>query len=74
MARDNGVPDAIGRGADPPFAAGDERAVYTVAVQLSRTGCPGSDAYDAAHRFLGGARAWWNWWRYAVSTRSCRSC
>jgi 4-carboxymuconolactone decarboxylase len=49
------VVDAIGRGEDPPFEADDERAVYTVARQLSSSGRLDRDAYDAAHRFLGDA-------------------
>jgi 4-carboxymuconolactone decarboxylase len=59
MARRHGVPDrvvdAIGRGEDPPFTADDERAVYTVARQLSQTGQLSQDAYDAAQRLLGDA-------------------
>jgi 4-carboxymuconolactone decarboxylase len=59
MAREHGVPDvvvdAIGRGEDPPFAADDERVIYTVASQLSRTGKLDADAYDAAQRLLGDA-------------------
>ena len=59
MARRHGVPDAvvdaIGRGEDPPFAADDERAVYTIAWQLTRTGQLSQDAYDAAQRLLGDA-------------------
>jgi 4-carboxymuconolactone decarboxylase len=59
MARRHGVPDAvvdaIGRGEDPPFAAADERAVYAVAWQLTRTGQLSQDAYDAAQRLLGDA-------------------
>jgi 4-carboxymuconolactone decarboxylase len=57
MAQDQGVPaevvTAIGAGDDPPFSAEDERAVYAVATQLSRTGQLSQDAYDAAHRLLG---------------------
>jgi 4-carboxymuconolactone decarboxylase len=49
------VVDAIGRGEDPPFEADDERAVYTVARQLSESGQLDQAAYDAAHRFLGDA-------------------
>jgi 4-carboxymuconolactone decarboxylase len=59
MAREHGVADAvveaIGRGEDPPFEADDERAVYTVARQVSQTGHLDQAAYDAAHRFLGDA-------------------
>jgi 4-carboxymuconolactone decarboxylase len=59
MAREHGVAeavvDAIGRGEDPPFEADDERAVYTVARQLSHSGRLDQETYDAAHRFLGDA-------------------
>jgi 4-carboxymuconolactone decarboxylase len=59
MAREHGVAyaivDAIGHGEDPPFEAAGERAVYTVAHQLSRTGRVDQEAYDAAHAFLGDA-------------------
>jgi len=59
MAREHGVADAvvdaIGRGADPPFEADDERAVYAVARQLGRSGHLDQETYDAAHRFLGDA-------------------
>ena len=59
MARQHGVAgavvDAIGRGADPPFQADDERAVYAVARQLSLSGRLDQEAYDAAHRFVGDA-------------------
>jgi 4-carboxymuconolactone decarboxylase len=59
MAREHGVAsavvDAIGRGQDPPFEAEDERAVYTVARQLSLSGRVDQPAYEAAHRFLGDA-------------------
>ena len=59
MAREHGVAgavvDAIGRGEDPPFEADDERAVYTVARQLSSSGRLDRETYDAAHRFLGDA-------------------
>jgi 4-carboxymuconolactone decarboxylase len=58
-AREQGVPaavvDAIGAGQDPPFSAEDERAVYSVAAQLSGTGQLDQDTYDAAHRLLGDA-------------------
>ena len=57
MAREHGVPDAvvdaIGRGEDPPFAADDERAVYAVARQLTRTGRLDPEVYGAAHELLG---------------------
>ena len=57
MARRHGVPgavvDAIGRGEDPPFGADDERTVYEVARQLTRTGRLSQDAYDAAQQLLG---------------------
>ncbi|HUB22334.1 MAG TPA: carboxymuconolactone decarboxylase family protein [Streptosporangiaceae bacterium] len=59
MAREHGVADAvveaIGHGADPPFEADDERAVYAVARQLGRSGHLDQETYDAAHRFLGDA-------------------
>ena len=59
MAREHGVAgavvDAIGRGEEPPFESGDERAVYTVARQLSEYGRLDQEAYDTAHRFLGDA-------------------
>ena len=59
MAREYGVAeavvDAIGRGEDPPFEADDERAVYTVARQLSQSGRLDQETYDAAHRLLGNA-------------------
>jgi 4-carboxymuconolactone decarboxylase len=59
MAREHGVPQdvvaAIGRGEDPPFAAGDEQAVYQVARQLALTGHVDHHAYDAAHALLGDA-------------------
>ncbi|MGH3268862.1 MAG: carboxymuconolactone decarboxylase family protein [Trebonia sp.] len=59
MAREHGVAgpvvDAIGRGEDPPFDADDERAVYTVARQLSDAGRVDQETYDAAHRLLGDA-------------------
>ena len=57
MARDHGVSeaiiDAIGRGDDPPFAADDERVIYTVARELTSAGRLGQDLYDAAQRLLG---------------------
>jgi 4-carboxymuconolactone decarboxylase len=59
MAREYGVPDAvveaIGRGEDPPFEAGDERAVYEVARQLGADGHLDQAAYDAAQALLGDA-------------------
>jgi 4-carboxymuconolactone decarboxylase len=59
MAREHGVPDAvveaIGRGEEPPFEAGDERAVYAVARQLSEDGRVDQAAYDAAQALLGDA-------------------
>jgi 4-carboxymuconolactone decarboxylase len=57
MAREQGVPDAvvdaIGRGDDPPFAAEDERIVYAVADELTRTGHVAEAGYDAARDLLG---------------------
>jgi 4-carboxymuconolactone decarboxylase len=57
MARRHGVPDAvvdaIGRGEDPPFAAGDERAVYAAARELTQTGQLSQDAYAAVQELLG---------------------
>jgi 4-carboxymuconolactone decarboxylase len=59
MAREHGVPDvvvdAIGRGEDPAFTAEDERVVYAVASQLTRTGRLDEDAYRAAQDLLGPA-------------------
>ena len=59
MARSHGVPDAvvdaIGRGEEPSFPADDERAVYSVARELTQTGRVSQDAYDAAQRLLGDA-------------------
>jgi len=59
MAREHGVAgavvEAIGRGEDPPFEAGDERAVYTAASQLAHSGRLDQETYDAAHRFAGDA-------------------
>jgi len=59
MAREHGVSDAvveaIGRGEDPPFAADDERVIYTVARELTATGQLAQAAYDAAQRLLGDA-------------------
>jgi 4-carboxymuconolactone decarboxylase len=57
MAREHGVPaavvDAIGRGAEPPFEADDERVVYTVARQLTADGHLDGHAFAAAQRLLG---------------------
>jgi 4-carboxymuconolactone decarboxylase len=57
MARQHGVPDAavdaIGRGEDPPFAAEDERIVYTVAAELAQAGALRPGTYAAAHELLG---------------------
>ncbi len=50
---DDAVVDAIGRGEDPPFRAGDERAVYAVASQLVGTGRVDDDTYAAARGLLG---------------------
>ena len=59
MAREHGVADeivdAIGNGADPPFQAGDERAVYTAARQLAEAGQLDQGTYDSARQFLGDA-------------------
>jgi len=59
MAREHGVAndivDAIGRGEEPPITADDERAIYTAARQLSRTGRLDADAYAGAHLLLGDA-------------------
>ncbi len=59
MAREHGVPEsvvaAIGRGAEPPFAAEDERTVYTVARELADVGQVGQASYDAARDLLGEA-------------------
>jgi 4-carboxymuconolactone decarboxylase len=59
MAREHGISDAvvdaIANGDEPPFAAEDERVIYTVARQLTSTGRLGQDAYDAAERLLGDA-------------------
>jgi 4-carboxymuconolactone decarboxylase len=52
MAREHGVPeavvDAIATGADPPFAAADERAAYAVARELGQDGRVSAGAYAAA--------------------------
>jgi 4-carboxymuconolactone decarboxylase len=57
MAREHGVAgavvDAIGRGGDPPFEAGDERMAYAVARQLTGTGRLDQETYDAAQRTFG---------------------
>jgi 4-carboxymuconolactone decarboxylase len=59
MARAHGVPDAvvdaIGRGEEPPFEAADERAIYTVARQLTREGRVDPGAYAVARELLGDA-------------------
>ena len=59
MARRHGVPDAvvdaIARGDEPPFAAGDERVIYALASQLVIKGRISQDAYDAARELLGDA-------------------
>jgi 4-carboxymuconolactone decarboxylase len=59
MAREHGVPDAvvdaIGRGEDPPFTAGDERVVYAAARQLAQDGHLDAAAYAAAQQLLGDA-------------------
>jgi 4-carboxymuconolactone decarboxylase len=59
MAREHGVPgevvDAIGRGEDPPFAAADERTIYTAARQLAGTGQLTAEAYADARQLLGDA-------------------
>jgi 4-carboxymuconolactone decarboxylase len=57
MALNHGVPAdvvaAIGRGEEPPFAAEDERIIYTVARRLVETGRLDRDDYEAARRLLG---------------------
>ena len=59
MAREHGVPDAvvdaIGRGEDPPFEAGDDRTIYTAARQLVQDGHLDPEAYAAAQQLLGDA-------------------
>jgi 4-carboxymuconolactone decarboxylase len=59
MASEHGVSDAvveaIAAGEDPPFVAEDERAIYTVARQLTSTGQLTRDSYDAAQLLLGDA-------------------
>jgi 4-carboxymuconolactone decarboxylase len=57
MAREHGVSDAIvdaiGSGDDPPFAADDERVIYSVARELTGAGRLGQELYEAAQRLLG---------------------
>jgi 4-carboxymuconolactone decarboxylase len=57
MAARHGVPeaviDAIGRGADPPFEAEDERIVHAVASQLTAAGRLDQADYAAASELLG---------------------
>ena len=57
MAREHGVADAIvdaiGRGAEPPFEADDERTVYAAARQLTTDGRLDQDLYAAAQRLFG---------------------
>ncbi len=57
MAREHGVPDAvvdaIGRGDEPPFASGDEGAIYTAARALTETGRLGEGTYGAVRELLG---------------------
>lgn len=59
MALDHGVPAdvvaAISSGEDPPFAAEDERIIYTAASRLVETGRLDRDSYEAARRLLGDA-------------------
>jgi len=59
MAREFGVPDAvvdaISRGEDPPFKAGDERVVYDAARQLGQDGHLDAATYAAAQQLLGDA-------------------
>jgi 4-carboxymuconolactone decarboxylase len=59
MATSHGVPeavvDAIGRGADPPFEAEDERIVHAVASQLALDGRLDQDVYAVASELLGDA-------------------
>lgn len=72
MAREHGISDAvigaIGQGAEPPFDADDERAVYAVAHELTETAHLGPDAYAAAHG-CSATRAWSSWLRSAATTR-----
>jgi 4-carboxymuconolactone decarboxylase len=57
LAREAGVPaavvDAIGRGEEPPFAADDERIVYTAVKELVSTGRLSDASYAAARGLLG---------------------
>jgi 4-carboxymuconolactone decarboxylase len=57
MATEHGVAqavvDAIGTGADPPFARDDERIVYRVARELTQDGQISEESYDLAHHLLG---------------------
>lgn len=57
IAREAGVPaevvDAIGAGEDPPFTAGDERAVYSAARELITTGRLSQPRYEATQRLVG---------------------
>lgn len=61
MAREHGVPgavvDAIGRGEDPPFTAGDERTIYLAARELTGTGRLSPDIYRDVHGLLGDSGA-----------------
>jgi 4-carboxymuconolactone decarboxylase len=70
MAREHGVPDAvvdaIGRGQEPPFVVDDERIVYMVARQLSRTG---RVEHSRQHVNCSAMPAWWSWCRCAGTTR-----
>lgn len=56
MAAEHGVPaaviEAIGRRAEPPFDAADERVIYEVAGQLADTGRLSPDAFSAARQLL----------------------
>ncbi|HXW87835.1 MAG TPA: carboxymuconolactone decarboxylase family protein [Streptosporangiaceae bacterium] len=57
IAREAGVPDAvvdaIGRGAEPPFSAADERIVYAATRELVTTGQLADASYEAARGLLG---------------------
>jgi 4-carboxymuconolactone decarboxylase len=59
MAREHGIAesviDAIKRGDEPPLAAEDERVVYAVAAQLTKTGQVDEGRYAAARELLGEA-------------------